>query len=272
MLSAVRMDFYRMRKTRSFWGALAAILIAVVLSVAATKTDTQMEATPGSAQQEPAVGMMLSVEDSEEDPLTIADEITAHFQSRLVCIFTGIFAVLFGTADMKSGFIKTIGGQVGKRRWLVISKGIALAAFNAAAVCLTAAAAAGATKLFFPEAKPGAGAGLFAYLGMQFLLYTAFSWIVLALSLVTRSSVISVSAAICLCMNFQLLIYNALNRAAQNMGAESFDILNYTVTGNIFYLSAEPEASELIRCALVAAGFMAASLAAGIAAVQKRDI
>lgn len=278
MLSAVKMDLYRMRKTRSFWGVLIAMILFTVWSVAMTKMDTEL---PDTAQTQEAeeqtedelfIGIGVTVEDTQQNPLTAADEIYAHFSSKLPCIFICIFAVMFSVADFHTGFIKAIGGQVEKRGYLIISKGAALAVFTAIATVLETAAILAASWICFPGIRLGAGGELAVYLAVQFLQGTALAWIIMAFAVLTRSSVVSVSVAVCLCVNIQTIFYSGLNRMVQRLAGDDFDITKYTVTGNIFYLPMYPAGSDLARCILTAAVFMAAALAAGIAAVHRRDI
>lgn len=76
MLSAVKMDLYRMRKTRSFWGVLIAMILFTVWSVAMTKMDTEL---PDTAQTQEA-------EEQTEDELFIGIGVTVEDTCRiLIC-------------------------------------------------------------------------------------------------------------------------------------------------------------------------------------------
>ena len=62
--------------------------------------------------------------------VTVFDIFFGNSQGKFYALFLVIFAVLFSTADISSGYIKNIGGQVQSRGALAISRAIALAVFT----------------------------------------------------------------------------------------------------------------------------------------------
>ena len=76
------------------------------------------------------LGMTVTMPTEPGKPVTVFDVFFSNAQGRFYALFLIIFAVMFSTADIKSGYIKNIGGQVPRRGVLVVSKAVALALFT----------------------------------------------------------------------------------------------------------------------------------------------
>ena len=76
------------------------------------------------------VGMMVMLPTEPGEKVTVFDIFFANSQGKFYALFLVIFAVLFSTVDISSGYIKNIGGQVGNRGSLIFSRSIALSVFT----------------------------------------------------------------------------------------------------------------------------------------------
>ena len=76
------------------------------------------------------VGMMVTLPTEPGEKVTVYDIFFANSQGKLYALLLVIFTVLFSTADISSGYIKNIGGQVRNRGTLIFSRAIALAVFT----------------------------------------------------------------------------------------------------------------------------------------------
>ena len=65
------------------------------------------------------VGMMVTLPTEPGEKVTVYDIFFANSQGKFYALFLVIFAVMFSTADIGSGYIKNIGGQVQKRGTLI---------------------------------------------------------------------------------------------------------------------------------------------------------
>lgn len=65
------------------------------------------------------VGMMVTLPTEPGEKVTVYDIFFANSQGKFYALFLVIFAVMFSTADIGSGYIKNIGGQVQKRGALI---------------------------------------------------------------------------------------------------------------------------------------------------------
>ena len=121
MLNLIKMDFYRMLKSKSqyiLWALLAAMLILTTATMreeykdpeaSAKNWDTVQESVEDSAEN---LGMYVTVPTEPGQKATLYDMFYANTQGKVEAVFVVIFAVLFATADIRSGYIKNIGGTV----------------------------------------------------------------------------------------------------------------------------------------------------------------
>ena len=140
MLNMIKMDLYRMFRTKSMYIVWIVLAVAVLFTTFMCKTDYDSLNKEDAAQQEQFteptaeninVGMMVTLPTEPGEKITVYDIFYANSQGKFYALFLVIFAVLFSTADIGSGYIKNIGGQVQKRGALIFSRSIALAVFMA---------------------------------------------------------------------------------------------------------------------------------------------
>lgn len=280
MLNAVKMDICRGLKGKCIYVTLICLAAFLVFSVAMTKEDLRiqagqeqfMDAASAGEQSAQSIGLYVTAPAKDALSMTAADEIFAHFSSRLIAIFVAVFAALFSLADIHTGFIKNIAGQIKKRHWLVFSKAIAIAVFTAVMTVISAAVILIAQTVVFKGLQWGNIPDLLAYIGAEYLLYTSFGLIIMCISMLIKNSTVSVTLGICLCMNVQLILYGFINNAVSRLGIENFSISDYTVTGNMSLLTMAPEADVLIRAVAVAVCFAAAAVAVTALVFRRRDI
>ena len=135
MLNIIKMDFYRMLKSKSqyiLWILLTVMLVLTTASMRKEYKDPQASANNWETMQEGVedtaenLGMYVTVPTEPGQKATLYDMFYANTQGKVEAIFIVIFAVLFATADIRSGYIKNIGGQCRRRSDLVISKAVIL--------------------------------------------------------------------------------------------------------------------------------------------------
>lgn len=140
MLNMIKMDLYRMFRTKSMYIVWIVLAAAALFTTFLCKTDYDSLNKEDAAQQEQFaeptaeninVGMMVTLPTEPGEKVTVYDIFYANSQGKFYALFLVIFAVLFSTADIGSGYIKNIGGQVQKRGALIFSRSIALAVFMA---------------------------------------------------------------------------------------------------------------------------------------------
>ena len=120
MLNMIKMDLYRMFRTKSMYIVWIVLAVAVLFTTFLCKTDYDSLNKEDAAQQEQFteptaeninVGMMVTLPTEPGEKVTVYDIFYANSQGKFYALFLVIFAVLFSTADIGSGYIKNIGGS-----------------------------------------------------------------------------------------------------------------------------------------------------------------
>ena len=139
MLNMIKMDLYRMFRTKSLYVIWIVLAVALLITTSLCKTDYDSLNEEDAVQQEQIaeptaenmnVGMMVMLPTEPGEKVTVFDIFFANSQGKFYALFLVIFAVLFSTADISSGYIKNIGGQVRNRGSLIFSRSIALSVFT----------------------------------------------------------------------------------------------------------------------------------------------
>ena len=283
MLNMIRMELYRMFKTKSLyviWLVLAAgILFTTGLSADEMKTYTMEEkqemyeyATGQQKSDTVNLGMDVTVPTKPGDTVSVFDLFYGNIKGKFLALFMVIFAVLYSTADMTSGFIKNIAGQVRDRRRLVFAKGVSLFVYTVLTMLIFTGIQTVSNALFFDEFVFGPVKEFLQYVGIQTLLHFAFLMIVMCIAIVLRNNVISMMLSVCLCMNVLVIFYSFLDNMIAKAHIKNFHVLEYTVTGNISFLETNVTAKMAVTALAVSIAFVIVMIEVCSTVFKKRDI
>ena len=314
MLNMIKMDVYRMFRTKSMYVIwiilLASALITSFLSKidydAANKewekqqavesqadTDTDMQAADVvnaqdieeqqadnsnkeqlSQQNTDNVNIGMSVELPTEPgkKVTVMDVFFSNAQGKFYALFLVIFAVMFATADIKSGYIKNIGGQVSQRGMLVVSRAVALALFTAITFAGIFVFQAAANMLAFKCVVWGNWKEIIPYFLTELTLHYAFVLICMAIAVIIKNNVISMTLSVCLTMNIMSIVYAFIDYVVNRKGLHNFSIYKYTVTGRMAMLPMNAGRDDVVSSMCVAVIFIIIMLSLSSYIFQKRDI
>ena len=283
MLNMIRMELYRMFKTKSLyviWLVLAAgILFTTGLSADEMKTYTMEEkqemyeyATGQQKSDTVNLGMDVTVPTKPGDTVSVFDLFYGNIKGKFLALFMVIFAVLYSTADMTSGFIKNIAGQVRDRRRLVFAKGVSLFVYTVLTMLIFTGIQTVSNALFFDEFVFGPVKEFLQYAGIQTLLHFAFLMIVMCIAIVLRNNVISMMLSVCLCMNVLVIFYSFLDNMIAKAHIKNFHVLEYTVTGNISFLETNVTAKMAVTALAVSTAFVIVMIEVCSTVFKKRDI
>ena len=283
MLNMIRMELYRMFKTKSLyviWLVLAAgILFTTGLSADEMKTYTMEEKQEmyeyATGQQQSAtvnLGMDVTVPTKPGDTVSVFDLFYGNIKGKFLALFMVIFAVLYSTADMTSGFIKNIAGQVRDRRGLVFAKGVSLFVYTVLTMLIFTGIQTISNALFFDELVFGPVKEFLQYAGIQTLLHFALLIIVMCIAIVLRNNVISMMLSVCLCMNVLVIFYSFLDNLIAKAHIKNFHVLEYTVTGNISFLETNVTAKMAVTALAVSIAFVIVMIEVCSTVFKKRDI
>ncbi|MGR5617586.1 ABC transporter permease [Mediterraneibacter gnavus] len=283
MLNMIRMELYRMFKTKSLyviWLVLAAgILFTTGLSADEMKTYTMEEkqemyeyATGQQKSDTVNLGMDVTVPTKPGDTVSVFDLFYGNIKGKFLVLFMVIFAVLYSTADMTSGFIKNIAGQVRDRRGLVFAKGVSLFVYTVLTMLIFTGIQTISNALFFDELVFGPVKEFLQYAGIQTLLHFALLIIVMCIAIVLRNNVISMMLSVCLCMNVLVIFYSFLDNLIAKAHIKNFHVLEYTVTGNISFLETNVTAKMAVTALAVSIAFVIVMIEVCSTVFKKRDI
>ena len=276
MLNMIQMDIFRMFKTKSLY-VIAIIMFAVTLlttvmmaSMATEITDMQQETE--AMQEENTVGIVVSPNMEEGKKVSVFDMVYANIQGKMLALYLVIYAVIFATADITSGYIKNFAGQV-KNRWkLVISKAITLFFYTVLMMVLFVVLQAISTFVAFGYLEMGNLSDMLAYIGMQTILHYGLLCVCMAFSIVFRHNLCSMSLAICICCGITNLLFGYIDRVLGKIGIENFQTIKYTITGRIGSLPMELSGSDVGKGMLVAAVFILVFVGISSYIFEKRDV
>lgn len=283
MLNMIRMELYRMFKTKSMyviWLVLAVgILFTTGLSADEMKTYTMEEkqemyeyATGQRESETVNLGMDVTVPTKPGDTVSVFDLFYGNIKGKFLALFMVIFAVLYSTADMTSGFVKNIAGQVRDRRRLVFAKGVSLFVYTVLTMLIFTGIQTVSNALFFDEFVFGPVKEFLQYAGIQTLLHFAFLMIVMCIAIVLRNNVISMMLSVCLCMNVLVIFYSFLDNMIAKAHIKNFHVLEYTVTGNISFLETNVTAKMAVTALAVSIAFVIVMIEVCSTVFKKRDI
>ena len=218
------------------------------------------------------LGMTVNLPTEPGKMVTVFDVFFSNAQGRFYALFLIIFAVMFSTADIKSGYIKNIGGQVPRRGVLVVSKAVALALFTVITLAGIFLFQAAANMIVFKSVVWGDWKVIVPYFLTQLVLHYAFVLICVAMAVIIKNNVISMTLSVCLTMNMMSIIYDLISYAIYKIGIHNFDIYKYTITGKMTMLPMNVSTNDVVSSMCVAAAFIVIMLTAGSYIFQKRDI
>lgn len=296
MFNAIRMDVYRLFKTKSTYIIL---VIMLAMSVMGTGLMSVMTEMTGAERQQVQTEQMsdnadyageddqfnedtegaqsqLSVSVSEIDPDENDNSVLSFAMSDISGLQAGlfiiIFTVLFSMADINSGFIKSIGGQVKGRGVLIVSKMAAIAIFTAIVIIADFLTELIAVNIFFDDAVVGSASEIVRLLSSQFVLNFALAILMMAIAIIIKNNVVSMIIGVCMCSGIFELIFMGINYLMDKIGFSDFDINNILITGKIQNVTIGADAADIGYALLTAAIYIAVSVFAVYNVFKHRDI
>lgn len=281
MLNMLRMDLYRMFKTRSMYIIWMVMVVALLFTTFLSKSDIDMTASENSAQAEQImklaaddfnVGMSVELPTKPGEKVSVYDIFFANSQGKFYALFLVIFAVIFSTDDIGNGYIKNIGGQVQKRGRLIFSRAVALGIFTIISMVMALLLQTVINEIVFGYIVFGNVREMLPYFLTEIVLHYALVLICMSIAIVIRNNVVSIVAGVCLTMNIMSIVYGVIDNAIAKAGIHNFEIYDYTITGKLSLLSMNPGTVECAKALGVALVFIVAMTALGSVIFQKRDI
>ena len=293
MLNMIKMDVYRMFRTKSMYVIWIILLASALLTSFLSKIDydavnkewEQQQAVESNKEQlsqqnadNVNIGMSVELPTEPGKKVTVMDVFFSNAQGKFYALFLVIFAVMFATADIKrgyikkSGYIKNIGGQVSQRGMLIVSRAVALALFTAITFAGIFVFQAAANMLAFKCVVWGNWKEIIPYFLTELTLHYAFVLICMAIAVIIKNNVISMTLSVCLTMNIMSIVYAFIDYVVNRRGFHNFSIYKYTVTGRMAMLPMNAGRDDVVGSMCVAVIFIIIMLSLSSYIFQKRDI
>ena len=230
------------------------------------------EAAMSDEEEEVMFGMYVTLPTKPGEEVSVFDGFYANVKGKFIALFMVIFTVLYATADITSGYVKNIAGQVRNRGNLILAKAVALFLYTVLTMLLFTGIQTFSNAIFYEKLVMGPGKEFFQYAVLQTLLHFALVMVIMCLAVVLRNNVISMMVSVCLCMNILVMLYGVIDKAVTKMGIKDFHVMDYTVGGKIVNLSMNPKPDAMGMAAMVGIVFIVVMLAVSMTVFQKRDI
>lgn len=183
-----------------------------------------------------------------------------------------IFVAMFINAELNSGYIKNIMGDVPKKSNYVASKCIIYMIYSAFFILTGFLAAVIGAKILGYTEWGNIGKTL-SYLGVMYLLNISFCFLMAFITILVRNSAASTSIGVIYTLLVASLIYTIINYLVGKIpGAEEFNIAEYTVYGNMSIISTSSTTGDFIRAIIVAVIVGALAIFGSIQLVKRRDV
>lgn len=266
MLNVIKMDLYRMFRSRSTYFVLIGISLFMAFMV------QNMYGSIGKEIDPVYIGIGNNP-DLLSDSMDLRTIFQAMAGSRVFMLGIAVFSVLFINREEVSGFTKNIAGQVQNRGMLSISKFVSLCVYVVLNFVVGLAVLFFAGNLFFDAITLGNVFDLIKEVGLQFMFHIAFAAIMLGIITLVKQAVVSMLLGILLPMGGFSFLYQALNDMIHKLaGTDAFNMMDYTITGIIATVSTSSSTGTIIRSILVSLVFIVVMLAYSVTMKQKRDV
>lgn len=281
MINVLKMDLYRMFKSKVTWLCILGTAIMMLFSVFMTSSDihyykshpNELRQSEGKADGSQDWGIYMgSIMPSwckgEEAP--IANLIASNIQSKIILLFLVVFLVDFVNSEHKSRFLQNVTGQVPNRGVFILSKLIMTAMYSLLQLLFVCTVIGLSSKLFLGYINLY-DLGKFAlFIVVQFFLQISFGSLIILIVTLTRSTIASMIIGILLSSGI-LQVLDPLLRGILHK-TKSFSVMYYTITGNIGRLNVDSNAAVYLQTFIVVAVYLILTSAISIYVIENRDV
>lgn len=276
MINLLKMDFYRMLRSKSAWVILVVTMMFAGFSMSMGKADGMEPYDNGNKVEisEESINMNFGIyvntpQSVDGTPPALLEYIQADLQSGILMIFIAIFSAVFVHAERKNGYIKNIGRIHKHKSMLVLSKiGIVIAYLAVVLVSYTLVQVLYGMHLY-PDASLGITADRLQYIGIQFILMAAFAVMILFITVLFKQSEFSIAFGLLIACGIGYLFTAIIN---QNVPLEGFDINQYLLVATVNRISDQSSAAVLSHAFLVGAVWLVIWSGLTMLVTERRDV
>lgn len=249
MISLTKMDIYRLFKTKTLYIVWGVLIFAIFFFT-----------------------FIFSELLEDMDDISMTVRYSMNTLITIFSVFIAIFSVIFTTADINTGYIKNIGGQLSSRKCLIFSKAVGILIFTVLSFVLFVMIEIVANAVFVGKVDFDGVARFFKYVAIETLLVYALALVCMTLATVIKKTAVATAISIILAFGMIGSLLNpAIDSFVQDAGIENFLIEKYTLLGNMVIFSNVNNA-DIPRTIIVALCYIIICLAINCYVFSKRDI
>ncbi len=272
MLNLIKMDLRRLTRMKSFWIMIAVAVLLAGFGVFMTDyTRSLVSDIPTDSDEFFA---SITSQPWMSGRLDFTDLVNIDATALNLTLLCAIFVPIFVNGEQKNGYIKNIAGQLPNRGMLVLSKLVtaAVQVFVIFAMYFLSMAIAG--KIFLSEDLYFSSFGTLAKtIGIHYLLHVGFASVIMALTIMIRSSGLGMTIGIICSTPLTATLYKLINIPLHKCGIpKSFDIGDYAVEKCIQTVKPNMAGGDLVRVIVVGIAFLVVFTGTAMVVMQKRDI
>ena len=255
MGNLIKMDLYRMRRSRGFWICL---ILAFVFALSMTPLEKALT----------TLASLLSGEKNTFDAQAKLSAIIADPFPMLNAMLAMLSACIFFYMDMENGYIKNIAGQMPEKGYSILSRFLAFIPYNLLFMLAGIGGNLLGTVFLRRITADSAVAGSLVTFLMKFLLLQAMCAILLLVTATFQNKSLGTVLAVLLGTGILSLLYFGIDSALHSLLPK----MNFSITGYMPDQLLGQAAPKVFRSVLVSAVTAALFLFWAVRLFDKRDI
>lgn len=268
MLNLIKMDLYRLFKTKSFKIGLIISALISFLAIAGIAGIINLVHLLSNASQE-SLSMFPFVNWQNSVNLY---EIILTATSVLSLMVSAVLASHFISEEQSNGYVKNIAGQVKDKGMMIVSKFVALSVISFSVMLTYALGSTISGFIFFNSAITYTGISQFLLVfGTKYIIYLAVNAILLFLCTITKSKSLALAVGVMFGSGATIIVYNVISTFAGIALKCDIPVSSYVPDGLIFGLTMDATSNALIKALIVGVVYIAVFIIFSMVSMRKRD-
>lgn len=268
MTNLIKMDLYRLFRTKSFKIGLIISLVIAFSYVAILATISKMVPMFSAETQE---AMTIFPFANWRNGVNLFELILSAV-TILSLMVSAVLASNFISDEQTHGYIKNIAGQIKDKGMMNVSKFVALAVMSASVLLAYTFGAASAGFIFLKSALSYEGFYQFlAVIGTKYLIYLSVNTIILFLCALTKSKSVSIAFGVMFGTGASIIVYNLISTFIGLVFKCDVPIDSYIPDGLVFGITMGATTKTLIDAVIVGAVYIAVFMVLSMMIMRRRD-
>ncbi|MBR3645724.1 MAG: ABC transporter permease [Lachnospiraceae bacterium] len=261
MINMVKMDLYKLYKSKCTWVILGAF-VAFISMVFYTTNIAQGE------QAESVNELRELITD-----YSICSEFEFIITGDIIALFGCVFALMYMHIDKKDGYIKNIWGCIAKKSDYLMSKMVIMAIYNLILFVVAFTLSGAVSVIHEHKVEWGFSRNILIFTALQFMLSFALECIAILIQAVIGNMVASVAIVCGYLFLGAHMIYTVIDHLVEMVfKVEEFATEKYTLYGNLALVTTEADVRLYTRALIVGCVFLLATYAASVFRYRRMEL